>query len=103
MEYFGSSYTVNNLPTSLIKRIDVYKGVVPVDLGADALGGAINVVSDNKNKSFLEASYGYGSFNTHQAVIHGQYTNPTNNLTARLSGFYTYSDNNYKVWGRGVN
>ncbi|RYZ44625.1 MAG: TonB-dependent receptor, partial [Sphingobacteriales bacterium] len=103
MAYFGSSYTINNLPVSLIKRIEVYKGVVPVDLGADALGGAINVVTDTKSQKFLEASYSYGSFNTHQAVLHGHYTNPANNFTVRFSGFQTYSDNDYKVWGRGVN
>lgn len=103
MEYFGSSYTINNLPVSLIKRIDVYKGVVPVDLGSDALGGAINVVSDSKSKKFIEAGYSFGSFNTHQALLHGQYTDSASHFTARFSGFYTYSDNNYKVWGRGVN
>ncbi len=103
MEYFGSSYTINNLPVSLIKRIDVFKGVVPVELGADALGGAINVVSDNKNKNYLEASYSYGSFNTHQAALHAQYTDSASKFTTRISSFYTYSDNNYKVWGRGVN
>lgn len=103
MEYFGTSYTINNLPVSLIKRIDIYKGVVPVDLGSDALGGAINVVTDNKSKKFLEASYSFGSFNTHQALVQGQYTNSKNHFTARVSGFYTYSDNNYNVWGRGVN
>ncbi len=103
MAYFGSSYTINNLPVSLIKRIDIFKGVVPVDLGSDALGGAINVVTENKNKNFAEASYSFGSFNTHQTVLNGQYTHPTSNFITRISGFYTYSDNNYKVWGRGVN
>jgi outer membrane receptor protein involved in Fe transport len=103
MEYFGSSYTINNLPVSLIKRIDVYKGVVPVELGSDALGGAINVVSDNRNRNYLEMSYGYGSFNSNQAALHGRYTHARSNFTTRLSSFYTYSDNNYKVWGTGVN
>lgn len=103
MAYFGSSYTINNLPVSLIKRIDIYKGVVPVDMGSDALGGAINVVTDTKTQKFMEASYSYGSFNTHQVALNGQYTHPTSHFTARFSGFHTYSDNNYKVWGRGVN
>ncbi len=103
MDYFGSSYTINNLPVSLIKRIDVYKGVVPADLGSDALGGAINVVSDTEHRNFVESSYGYGSFNTHQAVLHGQYTHAKSKFTARLSTFFTHSDNSYKVWGRGVN
>lgn len=103
MEYFGSSYTINNLPVSLIKRIDIYKGVVPVELGSDALGGAINVVSDTKSKRFLETSYSYGSFNTHQVTLHGQYTDSSSNFTSRISSFFTHSDNNYKVWGPGVN
>jgi outer membrane receptor protein involved in Fe transport len=103
MEYFGSSYAINNLPVSLIKRIDIYKGVVPVDLGSDALGGAINVVSQTQKINFVEGSYSYGSFNTHQASLNAQYTSAKSNVVTRLSSFYTYSDNNYKVWGKGVN
>ena len=44
MDNFGSSLTLNNIPVNLISRIEIYKGVVPVRLGADALGGAINIV-----------------------------------------------------------
>ena len=48
MDYFGSSYSINNFPVSLVDRIDVYKGVVPVELGSDALGGAINLVTSQQ-------------------------------------------------------
>ncbi|MDN5217311.1 TonB-dependent receptor [Fulvivirgaceae bacterium BMA12] len=102
MDYFGSSYSINNFPTSLVDRIDIYKGVVPIDLGSDALGGAINLVTNKDIVNFLEASYSYGSFNTHQATVQGQWTTPESGFTAKLSTFYNYSDNNYKVWGRGV-
>ncbi|MEM9144249.1 MAG: carboxypeptidase-like regulatory domain-containing protein, partial [Bacteroidota bacterium] len=101
MDYFGSSYSINNLPVSLIDRIDVYKGVVPVELGSDALGGAINLVTDQNLDNFMEASYSFGSFNTHEVALHGQWR-AKSGFTTRLSTFYTYSDNNYKVWGEGV-
>ena len=29
----------------MIERIEIYKGVVPITFGADALGGAINVIT----------------------------------------------------------
>ncbi|WP_282122496.1 TonB-dependent receptor [Algibacter mikhailovii] len=101
MDYYGSSYSINNLPISLIERIDIYKGVVPVNLGSDALGGAINLVTNQKTTNFASASYSFGSFNTHQVALHGQWKS-NSGFTTRLSTFYTYSDNNYKVWGQGV-
>ncbi|MFL9830646.1 TonB-dependent receptor [Flavobacterium sp. ST-87] len=101
MDYFGSSYSINNLPIALIDRVDIYKGVVPVELGSDALGGAINLVTNKNVSNFASASYSFGSFNTHQAALHGQWR-AKSGFTTRLSTFYTYSDNNYKVWGDGV-
>ncbi len=101
MDYYGSSYSINNIPIVLIDRIDIYKGVVPVDLGSDALGGAINLVTNQHINSYAAATYSFGSFNTHQAALHGQWRS-TSGFTTRLSGFYRHSDNNYKVWGRGV-
>ena len=101
MDYYGSSYSINNLPIALIDRIDIYKGVVPVSLGSDALGGAINLVSKQNTSNFIEASYSFGSFNTHKVALHGQWRLPSG-FTTKLSTFYTYSDNSYKVWGEGV-
>lgn len=101
MDYFGSSYSINNLPIALIDRVDIYKGVVPVELGSDALGGAINLVTNQNISNYATASYSFGSFNTHQAALHGQWRFESG-LTTRLSAFYTYSDNNYRVWGKGV-
>ncbi|MEO9511005.1 MAG: TonB-dependent receptor [Flavobacteriaceae bacterium] len=101
MDYYGSSYSINNLPIALVERIDIYKGVVPIELGSDALGGVINLVTDQNISNFVEASYSFGSFNTHRTAIHGQWRSKSG-FTAKLSTFYTYSDNNYKVWGRNV-
>ena len=93
---FGSSFSFNNFPVNLIERIEVYKGVVPINLGADALGGAINIVTTKEKGNFIDASYSNGSFNTHIAAINGQYVTKKK-LIVKLSSFYNYSDNNYGI------
>jgi len=97
MDNFGSSLTLNNFPTTMAERVEIYKGVLPVSLGADALGGAINVVT-RANANFIDASYGFGSFNTHKAGLNAAYTHQESGFTVRINGFYNYSDNNYRVW-----
>ena len=102
MDNFGSSLTLNNFPTTMAERIEVYKGVLPVSLGADALGGAVNVVT-RSNPNFIDLSYGYGSFNTHKAGFNGAYTNANSGFTVRTNAFYNYSDNSYKVSVNPIN
>ncbi len=95
MENFGSSMSLNNIPVNLAERVEVYKGVVPIDLGADALGGAVNIVTNQQVKKYLDMSYSYGSFNTHRANLSGRYTDAKTGFTINASGFYNYADNNY--------
>lgn len=102
MESFGSSYSINNLPINLVERIEVYKGVTPVELGSDALGGAINVITNQNINSYLDASYSYGSFNTHRAAVSGRWKDAKSGFTTTANIFHNYSDNNYKVWGPTV-
>ena len=97
MDNFGDAFSINNLPANMVERAEVYKGVLPVGLGADALGGAVNVIT-RKTANYLDVSYSFGSFNTHKASINGAYTNGKTGLTTRLTSFLNYSDNNYKVY-----
>lgn len=97
MDNFGSSLGINNIPVNTIERIEVYKGVVPVWLGTDALGGAVNIIT-NQQSNFLDASYSFGSFNTHRISLNGARTNEKTGFTVRGNINYNYSDNNYKVW-----
>jgi outer membrane receptor protein involved in Fe transport len=99
---YGSSFSLNSIPPSMIENIEVYKGVVPGHLADDALGGVINIVMKKGVKSNLNASVSYGSFNTFQASINGLYRAKKSGFTLKTSGFYNYSDNNYKVWGGNV-
>ncbi len=97
MEYYGSGLGINIIPINLMEQIEVYKGVVPVDLGADALGGGINIISRKSYTNYLDVSYSAGSFNTHKANVNGQYVNTKNNTILGLNSFYNHSDNNYKI------
>ncbi len=96
VEQIGSSFQINAIPVNFAERIEIYKGVVPVWLGADALGGAVNIVTDQKMRNFADVSYAYGSFNTHRSYINTGYT-AKNGFALRLNAFQNYSDNNYKV------
>lgn len=99
---YGSSFNLNSIPPSMIKNIEVYKGVVPGHLADDALGGAINIVLHNEAKTNFKASVSYGSFNTLQTSINGLYRFEKSGFTVKASLFHNYSDNNYKVSGRSV-
>lgn len=96
MEGFNSAFSINNIPINLAKRIEVYKGVVPINFGSDALGGAINIVTEDGKQNFVDASYSFGSFNTHKSFINTAYT-ADSGFTARVTAFQNYSDNDYKV------
>ncbi|OIN60683.1 TonB-dependent receptor [Arsenicibacter rosenii] len=96
MDNFGSSFQINNIPINVAERLEVYKGVVPIWLGSDALGGAINIVTGDRSRNFVDASYSYGSFSTHRAVFNAALTSK-NGFTLRLNAFKNHSENNYKV------
>ena len=96
-EGVGSSFSLNNIPISFADRIEIYKGVVPVGFGTDAIGGVINIVTNKQRRNwFLDAAYSYGSFNTHKSHVNfGQ--SFKNGLTYEINLFQNYSDNNYLV------
>jgi len=96
MDNFGSSFQINNVPINFAERLEVYKGVVPVWLGSDALGGAVNIITGNKQRNFVDVSYSYGSFNTHRSSINTAFTTK-GGFTVQVNAFQNYSNNDYKV------
>ncbi|MBO7278869.1 MAG: TonB-dependent receptor [Bacteroidales bacterium] len=96
-EGVGSSFSLNNIPVGFAERIEVYRGVVPVGFGSDAIGGVVNIVTNKtRRKWFLDASYSTGSFNTHKSNVHTGQT-LKNGLMWEIHAFQNYSDNNYFV------
>lgn len=99
MESIGNGVNLANLPINIVDRVEVYKGVVPSYLGADALGGAINIITKNNVKNYLDVSYGIGSFHTHKVDLNGQYTDPKTGLFVRPTFGLNYSKNDYTMKG----
>lgn len=99
---FGPSFSLNSIPPSMIKRIEVYKGVVPAHLSDDAMGGAINIVLNTSLKNNLTVSTSAGSFGTYRIDANGAHRNNKNGLTVKGAAFLNYADNDYKVWGDQV-
>jgi outer membrane cobalamin receptor len=93
----NSSFSINNIPVNMADRIEVYKGVVPVQFGTDAIGGVVNVVTKRNVRPWtLDVSYAGGSFNTHKSNVNFS-QNFKNSLFWQLTAFQNYSDNSYKV------
>ena len=96
LEVFGNALTLNNLPINLIERIEVFKGIMPIEKGTDALGGGINLVPKKIKDDFLDVNYQISSFNTHQLnTIYRKKINEKLTLGGMLIG--SYSDNNYEM------
>ena len=93
----GSSFGLNNIPVGFAERIEVYKGVVPVGFGTDAIGGVINIVTNKQRRRwFADVSYSYGSFKTHKSNVRFGQT-LKNGFTYEINAFQNYSDNDYYV------
>jgi outer membrane cobalamin receptor len=100
---YGSSFNLNNIPPSMIERIEVYKGILPSHLTGDYVGGAINVVlKKDVSKNSANAAVSYGSFNTIQSDLGITLRDNKSGLSFRGSGFHTYSDNSFETWGRST-
>lgn len=96
-EGVGSSFSLNNIPVNFADRIEVYRGVVPVGFGSDAIGGVINIVTPRRQRRwFVDASYSYGSFNTHKSYVNFGQT-LANGFKYEINAFQNYSDNDYWV------
>ena len=94
LEYMAGGIEINNLPVNLIDRIDVYKGVMPISVGTDALGGGVNIIPRQTFSDYFEASYELGSFNTHRVSLMGL-KSMKDGMFLGINSFFNYSDNDY--------
>ena len=77
---------------------------MPIEFSTDAIGGVINIVTSKEKRRrsmWLDASYSYGSFNTHKSYVDfGQQLK--NGLIYSINAFQNYSDNDYYVYNSVV-
>lgn len=97
MDTKGTEISLANFPVNTIDHIEIYKGVVPAYLGADALGGAINIITKKEKKNFLDASLSVGSFHTYLADLNAQVYFPKTGIILKPTVGFNYSKNDYKV------
>ncbi|HEX5658619.1 MAG TPA: TonB-dependent receptor plug domain-containing protein, partial [Polyangiales bacterium] len=98
LELSGFLYGIANVPVNLIERAEVFRGVVPIRFGADALGGAVNLVSAG---SFApkrsSASVQLGSFGTARLTGSTQYLHEPSGWFTRATAFLDKADNDYPM------
>jgi vitamin B12 transporter len=97
LELAGYPLGIANVPVNLVDRVEVFRGVVPIRFGADALGGAVNLVSPEARRSYLGASYQLGSFGIHRATIDGRYRHEPSGFVFGGSAFLDVAKNDYEV------
>lgn len=103
LEAAGYPFGVANVPVNLVERVEIFRGVVPVRFGADALGGAVNLVTDTTFAPRLSASYQTGSNGLHRLTAEGRTRHADTGLVVGASTFVDRAKNNYDVDVKIVN
>ncbi|WP_394827259.1 TonB-dependent siderophore myxochelin receptor MxcH [Pendulispora albinea] len=98
LELAGYPFGVANVPLNLVERVEIYRGVVPIRFGADALGGVVNLRTDTEVRgTHGAASYQVGSFGTHRLTLAAHTLDePTGSFT-RATAFHDYAKNDYPI------
>lgn len=98
LELSGYPFGVANVPVNVVDRIELYRGVVPARYGADALGGAVNLV----RAPLQEGAHGAlslqgGSFGTWRLTLAGSYQPKPRSFFVRAHLFADTTRNDYRV------
>ena len=88
----GKSYPVN-----IIDRIEIYKGVVPASLGTDALGGAINIITNKRRRTIWMSLTASVPSIPHKADLNAQFVEPRTGLIIKPTFGVNYSKNDYMM------
>lgn len=97
IELSGFSVGLANIPPSLLERVEIYSGVVPIRFGADALGGVVHLVPETRYYlTSTHLSYQLGSFGTHRVIARRSQSLGDHGFVA-ATGFYDRSDNDFAV------
>jgi outer membrane cobalamin receptor len=63
-------FGIASVPLNWLERVEVYRGLVPLGLGADVLRGAIHLITELElAQPMLELAYAAGAFDTHQLAF----------------------------------
>lgn len=97
LELAGLGTGIADIPPSLVDELAIYRGVVPARLGADALGGAIELRTEGGVvRPGARVNYLLGSFGTHRASASAALPLGDDGFFVRAFGFFDRTDNDYR-------
>jgi vitamin B12 transporter len=98
LELAGFGPALANVPVNLVERVELYQGVVPIRFGTDALGGAVQLVTDRAvYGTGAAASYELGSFDTHRLTAGVRHFHVPTGFLVRANGFLDDTRNDYPI------
>lgn len=98
MSFYGHSFEPGHVSSNMFERVEVYKGVLPLRLGADALGGGVNFITRKPDVSEVNLSAEYGSFNTQRLTFNGFHPfTKSKDFYVGANASYVDSDNDYPI------
>jgi hypothetical protein len=98
LELAGYPFGIANVPVDLAQRVEVYRGVVPVRFGADALGGVVHLVSEGEGEEKGGGmSVQTGAFDTHRLAALGRWTHSPTGVRVGGSAWLDSANNDYTV------
>ncbi len=96
MSFYGHSFEPSHVSANMFERVEMYKGVLPLELGADALGGGINFITRKPKYRTIDISLEAGSFNT-QRLAFNTFLPTKFGLYGSANLSYVLSDNDYEI------
>jgi vitamin B12 transporter len=98
MELMGFVNGLANIPIDMLDHIEIYRGILPIRFGADALGGAFNLAPRmHARGTHANASLELGSFGTYRLVGAVEHRAAPSGFYTRATGFFDTTDNDYLV------
>ena len=95
MSTSDGTFSLDEIPIDIIERIEVYKSIIPARFGCDGLGGAVNIVTKEFSTDYLDASYEFGSYQTHKGSVFSRKNFPKSGVLLGAGGYYTSAKNDY--------
>jgi len=87
---------LNDFPLQLVKRIEVYKGIVPGTLSGGGIGGAVNIVLTDPDAGLTDVALERGRYGvTKASAVYARTL--ARGWSAQVAGFATDAVNNYRV------
>ncbi len=93
----GLGVDLSTISISDVDKIEIYRGITPINFGKSSIGGIINIKTKRQKKGFSSsAGIGYGSFNTSNGVV--SLNHKIENFDYLINFDYKQSDNDFTFY-----